>query len=274
VVRRGPEWGGLAVTDGVVAAYSVTGGAWQDGPARIYDRLAEVLVARSPIPLDGCRVIDVGAGTGAATRAVLAAGAAWVVAVDAAVGMLAYEAAERPPAAVGDALALPFAASAFDVAVAAFSLNHLTVPAAGLGEMARVTRSGGALLAAAYAADDTHPVKAAVEAALAARGWVPEPWSRALRAEAMPLMATVDGCAAAANAAGLDAQVESIRVPFPELDAHDLVAWRLGLVQHAPFLARLSPDDREAVAIDALARFGDATPSLVRSVLVVRAIRR
>lgn len=255
------------------AAYSLTGGAWQDGPGRIYDRLAEVLVARSPIRLDGCRVLDLGAGTGAAGRAVLAAGAAGVVAVDAAFGMLAYESARRPPAAVGDALALPFRATAFDAAVAAFSLNHLSDPAAGFREMARVTRPGGALLAAAYAAGDSHPVKAAVEAALADRGWMPEPWYEALRAQALPQLATLDGCAAAVGAAGLDAHVELVRVPFPEFDAGDLVAWRLGLAQHASLVARLSRQDRDAVASDALGRLGGSVPSLLRSILVVRAVR-
>lgn len=273
MVRRSPERGGLAVTDGVTAAYSATGGAWQLGPGRIYDRLAEVLVARSPTPLDGYRVLDVGAGTGAATRAALAAGAAEVVAVDTAFGMLAHEGACRAPAAVGDALALPFTASAFDAAVAAFSLNHLTDPAAGLREMARITRSGGVVLAAAYAADDAHPVKAAVEAALADRGWRPERWYETLRSEAIPQLATPDGCAAAAEASGLDAIVEPVRVPFPELDAQALVAWRLGMAQHAPFLARLAPDDRAAVAADAIARLdGPTVPSLVRSILILRAV--
>ena len=65
--------------------------------------------------------------------------------------MLAHQATARPPAVVGDALALPFAPSAFDAAVAAFSLNHLSDPAAGLREMARVTRPGGAVLGATYA---------------------------------------------------------------------------------------------------------------------------
>jgi SAM-dependent methyltransferase len=260
------------VTGGGAAAYSATGEAWQRGPGRIYDRLAEVLVARSLVPFDGCRVLDVGAGTGAGTRAALAAGAAGVVAVDTAFGMLAYDAVGRPPAVVGDALALPIATGAFDAAVAAFSLNHLTAPAAGLREMARVIRPGGALLAAAYATDDDHPVKAAVEAALSDRGWAPEPWYVALRTQAAPRLATAHDCAAAADAAGLDAEVEPLRVPFPELAPGDLVAWRLGLAQHAPFLARLSPRDREAVASDAVARLGDAAPPLVRSILVVRAV--
>ncbi len=262
----------MALTGALAAAYSATGEAWHRGPGRIYDRLARVLVATSPVPLEGARVIDVGAGTGAASRAVLAAGARAVVAMDAAFGMLAHSAGDRPPAAVGDLLALPFADAAFDAAVAAFSLNHLTQPAAGLAEMARVTRRGGALLAASYAADDRHPVKSAVEEALAVRGWTPEPWYLAMRADATAALATVEHGKAATLGAGLDAAVDVIRVPFPELDAHDLVAWRLGLAQHAPFVAGLSPSERDAVATEAVRRLGNRPPTLVRSVLVMRAI--
>lgn len=264
----------MAVIAGLATAYSATGGAWQRGPGRVYDRLAEVLLARSPVPVGGFGVLDVGAGTGAATRAALAAGASSVVAVDPAVGMLAHDASRRAPAVAGDALALPFAPATFDAAVAAFSLNHLTDPAGGLREMARVTRRGGPLLASSYADDDTHPVKAAVEAALASHGWKPEGWYATMRAEAVSLLATVDGCAAAAGAAGLDAVVEPLRVAFPELDARDLVAWRLGMAQHAPFVSRLPAGRRDAVVAEALARLGDEVTPLVRSILVVVAVRR
>lgn len=274
MVRGRPGGRGLAVIDGVASAYSVTGAAWQRGPGRIYDRLAEVLLARSPVPVGGGRVLDVGAGTGAATRAALAAGAAAVIAVDSAVGMLAHDAVRRAPAVAGDALALPFTAAAFDAAVASFSLNHLTDPAGGLREMARVTRPGGALLASSYAADDDHPVKVAVESALADCGWEPEGWYATVKAEAMLLLATADACAAVANAAGLEAAVEPVRVEFPDLDAHDLVAWRLGMAQHAPFVRRLAPSDQDAVVADALARLGEAVPPLVRSILIVSAVRR
>ncbi|HEV8623584.1 MAG TPA: methyltransferase domain-containing protein, partial [Acidimicrobiia bacterium] len=237
------------MTAGVAAAYSATGAAWERGPARIYDRLAEVVVSALPVPLDGVAALDLGAGTGAATRALLAAGAARVVAVDAAVGMLAHDAGRRPPAVAGDALALPFAAGAFDATVAAFALNHLADPAAGLREAARVTRPGGGLAASAYAYDDDHPVKYAVQAALAARGWTPEPWYRALQVDAAPRLATVAAARAAAEAAGIDAEVEPARVPFPDLDAPALIAWRLGLAQHAPFVAALPTDaDRAALA--------------------------
>lgn len=259
---------------GAAAAYSATGGAWQDGPGRIYDRLAEAVVDAALIPVEGSRALDLGAGTGAATRALLSAGARRVVGVDVALGMLAHDAAGRPPAVVGDAVALPFAAAAFDVTVAAFSLNHLSDPAAGLGEAARVTRRGGAIVASAYAADDDHPVKQAVEAALAARGWAPEPWYRMLREQAAPKLATVAAARDAARAAGLDAEVENRRVPFPELGAAELVAWRLGLAQHAPFVEELpTAEERVALAQDATDRLGDDWPPLVRSIVIVRAVR-
>jgi len=254
-------------------AYSATAPAWGRGPSRIYDRLAVLLLGRSPVPLAGVRVLDVGAGTGAASRAALAAGAAQAVALDRAFGMAGMAAHHAgSPAVVGDAVALPFAGATFGAAVAAFALNHLTNPAAGLREMARVTRPGGAILAATYAADDGHPVKEAVQDALAAHGWTEEPWFTAMGADAVPLLATIERCAEAAAAAGVVAHVEPVRVPFPELSAVDLVAWRLGMAQHAPFVASLSSTDRGGLVADALARLGDAPP-LVRSVIVLAAVR-
>jgi hypothetical protein len=139
--------------------------------------------------------------------------------------------------------------------------------------MARVTRSGGAILAASYASNDTHPVKEAVTDALAARGWVPEPWYKSLGAVALPLVATPERFADVARDAGLGAKVEAVRVPFPELDACDLVAWRVGLAQHAPFVARLSRQEREALVEDALARLGGDPPQLVRSVVLLSAVK-
>jgi SAM-dependent methyltransferase len=264
----------VSTTGGIAAAYSATGGAWERGPARIYDRLAEVVVDALPVPVRPSTALDLGAGTGAATRALVAAGADRVVAVDAAFGMLAHDAVLRPPAVAGDALALPFPNGAFDVTVAAFSLNHLTDPAAGLREAARVTRPGGGLAVSAYAADDDHPVKRAVQAALAARGWAPEPWYLALQTDAVPKLATVDAAWAAAEAAGLDADVEAVRVPFPDIDAAALVAWRLGMAQHATFVGALPRDaDRAALAEDATARLGDSFPPLVRSIVILRAVR-
>jgi SAM-dependent methyltransferase len=260
------------VTSAVVAAYSTTGGAWARGPERIYRRLAAAVVERSPVALDGRTLVDVGAGTGAAGAAALEAGAASVVAVDAAVGMLHHERGARVPAAAADAVALPFADARFDGAIAAFSLNHVRNPALGLREMARVVRAGGPLLASAYASEDAHPVKQAVADALTAIGWTPPPWYVELQQVITLQLATEAGCCVAIAAAGIDADVLALRVSFPELDANDLVEWRLGMAQHAPFVGALSPEARAAVADDALARLGPMPEMLERSMLLIAGV--
>ena len=48
----------------LAAAYSLSADAWTRGPTRVYGRLAELLVAASPVPFDGALVLDLGAGTG------------------------------------------------------------------------------------------------------------------------------------------------------------------------------------------------------------------
>lgn len=264
------------MTSALAAAYSATGGEWARGPERVYERLAEAMVACAPVPLTGRHIVDVGAGTGAGGRAALRAGAASVVSVDAAVGMLDHDAGVRPPAVAGDALRLPFAGGAFEGAIAAFSLNHLATPAGGLREMARVTRPGSPLLASAYATDDTHPVKQAVEGALVAAGWTPPPWYDELRNHITPLLATVEGFRRALAGAGLEdgAAIATMRVPFDDLGPIELVRWRLGMAQHAPFVTRLPEDAARRVFDDALARLGSSPAPLVRSVLVAAAISR
>lgn len=261
-----------AATDaGIAAAYSAAGTAWRDGPALVYDRLAEDLVARCPVPVAGASVLDIGSGTGAGSRAARRAGARSVLAVDLAAGMLEVDRATRPPAAVGDATRLPFRPASFDVALAAFSFNHLADPAAGLAAAARVVRPGGAVVASAYAADDGHPVKAAVEAALQGEGWEPDPWQVEMHRDRAPRLASEDGARLVARGAGVDegATIETVRVPFPDLTPRDWVAWRLGMAQHAGFVERLGPARRAAVVDRALELLGADPPPLERVVVVI-----
>jgi SAM-dependent methyltransferase len=257
--------------DGVAAAYSATGGAWEHGPGPIYNRLAADVVARCPVPLAGALVLDLGAGTGAASRAV-AHGGGRAVAVDAAEGMLRHERARRPPGAAGDATRLPFRGAAFDAVIAAFSLNHLPDPVAGCREAARVTRAGGAVVASAYAEDDSHPVKVAVEEAAEEAGWTMPAWYAAVRDEATPLLATTRLAEAAADAAGLGSvRAEAVRVCFDDLDAGALVRWRLGMAYLAPFIATLPASTAQWVAARAEELLGDGPP-LTRSFVVVSGV--
>src|SRR5581483_2791892 len=93
--------------------------------------VARQLVARSPHPLAGRTVLDIGAGTGVASQALRSVGAR-PIAVDLSYDMLAYASAARPPSTVADVRALPLADRSVDGAVAAFVLNHLHDPERGL----------------------------------------------------------------------------------------------------------------------------------------------
>ncbi|MBA3655007.1 MAG: methyltransferase domain-containing protein [Actinobacteria bacterium] len=247
----------------IADAYSAGAIAWDAGPMRVYRPLAAELVARSPVPLSGSKVLDLGAGTGAVS---LALPEARVVAVDRAPGMLLTGRDARPPAVVGDALALPFDDAAFDSVIAAFSLNHLDEPAAGLREAARVTR--GHVLASSYAAEDDHPVRRAVEQALNEHGWTVPDWYRETK-RATASLSTVARTIDAVVAAGLEpVSVEQVDVAFPELTPMDLVRWRLGMASCADYAGNPALEQRS------LQLLGDHIPTLVRVVIftVARAL--
>jgi len=248
--------------------YSLTGAAWQAGPGRVYDVLAEQVIATPGVDWMGRTVLDVGAGTGAASRAVSRAGGR-VVAVDAAPGMLAA-ARPRPPSLVADAQALAVGSERMDGYVAAFCLNHLTEPARALEEARRVVRPGGPVVASAYAVDDDHPVRAAVEGAAAEAGWRQPGWMAAMRRCAIPILATPEGATAVGRQAGLtEVRTARLEVPFPHLGPVELVEWRLGMGQMAPFVLGLSPDRRAALVRRSLERLGPAAAPLVRRVVVL-----
>jgi len=251
----------------VGAAYSVGASAWAVGPARVYGPLATHLVEFSPVPLRGRRVLDLGSGTGLGSRAALCAGAR-VIAADLALGMLLCGRADRPPAAVGDALALPFHAASFDAVLAPFSLNHLDEPAAGVREAGRV---GRLLLASTYAVDDDHPAKYAVEHALAEVGWIRPAWQTAMKS-AMASWGTVDAASAVIERGGMQPlRVERREIKFADLSPADMVAWRMGLAQSAAFVETLDPATRRAVAERALSLLGPRPEPVVRRVIFLAA---
>ncbi|HLY36161.1 MAG TPA: class I SAM-dependent methyltransferase, partial [Candidatus Limnocylindria bacterium] len=241
--------------------------AWAVGPARVYGRLAELLVDFSPVPLGGRLVLDLGSGTGDGSRAALSAGAL-VIAADLALGMLLRGRDGRPPATVGDALALPFRRGAFDVVLAPFSLNHLDDPARGVREAGRV---GGLLVASTYAADDDHPAKAAVETALSEVGWERPPWYVAVKS-AMAAWGTVDRATAAIERGGMrPLLVERREIEFPDLGAVEMVEWRMGLAYCAWFVETLDPEAQRTVLERALALLGRDPEPIIRRVIFLAA---
>ena len=248
-------------------AYSLTGAAWDSGPRRIYRRLADVLLDGVPGGVRDRDLLDVGAGTGVVGEAALEREAASTVALDAALGILQVAAGARPPAVVGDALRLPFAAHSFDVVVAAFSFNHLADPAAAFAEAERVLRPGGDLSVGAYAAHDTHPAKQIVDQVCRNHGWAPPPWYPDFQRRAVPLLATPSD---ALRHAGLDgATAGLLDVTIAGVGPQELVDWRLGMAHIAPFVASLPPGDRERLRGEALLAMPADLPPLVRSIVVV-----
>ncbi|MEO5885341.1 MAG: class I SAM-dependent methyltransferase [Candidatus Limnocylindrales bacterium] len=103
--------------------------------------------------LPGQRVIDVGCGPGALTgELVTRAGANAVTAVDPSRPFV-EAAAERHPGVdvrLASAEALPFDDGGFDAALAQLVVHFMTDPLAGLGEMRRVTRRGGVVVACVW----------------------------------------------------------------------------------------------------------------------------
>jgi ubiquinone/menaquinone biosynthesis C-methylase UbiE len=265
--QNGPRQDG-----GLGAAYDLSATAWANGPEAAYALLADALVARAPIPLAGARVLDLGAGTGVAGRAARAAGAATVVAADLAAAMARHcvDASGGAVAAVqADACALPFAAGAFDLVVAAMSLGHVPEPVRALREARRVAP---ALAASAFAPAASHPAKEAVDSVMASWGFRPPPWYEILKRDVEPQVNDADRLAALAEEAGYgEVRVRSVDVATGLDTPGRLAAWRLGMAHLAPFVATLSPADREAArraAEDALV----GAPPLVLPLLVLTAI--
>lgn len=103
-------------------------------------------------PAKGLRWLDVGCGNGAFTEQIVTQCApAAVHGIDPSEAQLAF-ARQRPATAMahyrtGDAMALPYAASAFDIAVMPLVLFFVPDPFVGVQEMARVVQPGGTVCA-------------------------------------------------------------------------------------------------------------------------------
>jgi ubiquinone/menaquinone biosynthesis C-methylase UbiE len=136
----------------------VAGAATFQTAAESYDRhigrygprLAGELIAAAGVE-SGMSVLDVGCGPGALTRALAALGA-HVSAVDPSRPFAEACRARVPSASVvvSAAESLPFEDGKFDAALAQLVVNFMTDAAAGVREMARVTRPGGVVACAVW----------------------------------------------------------------------------------------------------------------------------
>jgi SAM-dependent methyltransferase len=94
----------------------------------------------------GARWLDVGCGTGALARAIVAGTQpALVVGVDPSPGFLDVATSRNPGVEfhVGDARAIPLADNGFDAVVSGLALNFVPEPARAVREFVRVVRPGG-----------------------------------------------------------------------------------------------------------------------------------
>jgi ubiquinone/menaquinone biosynthesis C-methylase UbiE len=123
----------------LVAGYE----AWYETVGRRVDRLEKALLRRLLIRFPpACSVLEVGCGTGHFTRWFGEQGLR-AMGLDLSPAMLAEARRLGTPRCVrGDALALPFATGAFDLAALITTLEFVGEPGHALREAARVARSG------------------------------------------------------------------------------------------------------------------------------------
>lgn len=247
------------------------GAAWAAGPGQVYALLAEAAVGLLPEDLSGVLGLDAGAGTGAATRALRRRGAR-MLSTDRSLAMLA---AGPVPAFVSDIRRLPLADGSVDLAVATLVLSHLADPHAGLAQLRRVTRPGGTVLATAFVAGASHPVKHAIDRVLDRYGYQAPDWYAELKALGEPRTGDAAALAELASTAGLvDVRVDELAVDLASLDAGALAGWRLGMAQVAPYLAGLEPDVRDRLTAEATDAVRGCRPADPLPLLVLRASPR
>jgi demethylmenaquinone methyltransferase / 2-methoxy-6-polyprenyl-1,4-benzoquinol methylase len=135
--------------DGVARGYDRTNTVLSFGRDRSWRRATRSALALSP----GERGLDLAAGTGVSTEELARSGAR-VVGADLSLGMLRVGKVVRPAVDLlaADALALPFVDRCFDAVTVSFGLRNFVDPAAGLAELARVTRPGGRLVICEFSA--------------------------------------------------------------------------------------------------------------------------
>jgi ubiquinone/menaquinone biosynthesis C-methylase UbiE len=108
----------------------------------------------------GCRVLDIGCGTGGFSRGIAEAAPAEVTGLDSSERFVTFAEAQPAPARgsvrwlVGDAEALPFDGGSFDRVLLSFVLHQLAEPEAAVAEAFRVLVGGGIVLVRTVAPEE------------------------------------------------------------------------------------------------------------------------
>jgi SAM-dependent methyltransferase len=232
-------------------AYDGSGAAWARGPSRLFDLLANRVIEQFAAHLRGATVLDVGAGTGAVSRALQRAGAS-PVALDASADMLAHVGDSALLTVVGDICSLPFLDATFDAAVGAFVISHVDDPVRALAEMRRVVRAPGLIVAAVFGAASANASKDVIHDVAVQYGFEPPAWYRHLKAQTEPLSNTPDLLRGCAHSASLEAVVvDDIDVDSEISAPEDIVEYRTGMAHLAPFVNSLTAVQRECFLRDA-----------------------
>jgi SAM-dependent methyltransferase len=227
--------------------YAGAAAGWAGGAELVYRPIARELVGMSPHRLSGRRVLDVGAGTGVASRALVDLDAR-PVAVDLSHDMLSWDRRRRPPAAVGDVTNLPVRAGSVDDLVAAFVYNHLRHPVAGFAEARRVVRPGGTVLACTFSSEPHSAVRDVLDQAARDEGWQPPEWYVDAKANISHLLGSAMEMKRVAAEAGLvDMLIDERPVDVGVTTAEQLVDYRLGQAHYSLWLGKLGPDRTAAI---------------------------
>lgn len=161
------------------------GAAYEDFMGR-WSRVAGDVFLDWLAPPSGWRWADIGCGNGAFTEMLMQRCApADVQGIDPSEGQIAYArgrpATQAATYRVGDAMALPYAADAFDAAVMALVIFFVPEPARGVAEMVRVVRPGGSVSAYAWDILDGGFPFVAIQDEMAALG-IPPVWPPSVEA--------------------------------------------------------------------------------------------
>jgi ubiquinone/menaquinone biosynthesis C-methylase UbiE len=241
------------MTREATAVYEGVARAWAAGPSRVYDRLADAVVAEYPVPINDQRVLDIGAGTGAISRAVERRGGHGT-GLDAADDMVACMRANGLHAVAGNLLSMPFGDAVFDGAIAAFSVSHVANPVGALREARRVVRTGGVVMVAAFAARPANASKDVVDKVAQRFGFARPAWYERLKAELEPLTNTPHTLRACADGAGLtDIVIAQREVDTAVTTPEEIVASRIGMAHLAPFVESLETSRRREFVAAAVA---------------------